>query len=522
MCKAAVLCGLLGGVASFLGNLAHGGQADEPDALKLLAPYLHGLTADSVQVLWSSEMAYPGTVRWHAPDGTQRVAVETTTGTSHRVRLSGLLPATEYRYEVLAGNDLVASGDGLRFRTAPSNGTGTIRAVIVGDSGQPALPFLAQVTSLVEALDPDLFLHTGDMTYTGELCVPVFEQYHQLLSTRGMYAARGNHDLSVGDASEWLGLFPPPNDVSMVEACILPPAICDEGELPSREISRPRQSTFYSFDWGPVHFAVFDSNRDLEDCGIQVQWLCNDLQAARQRGMPWLVLLSHHPVYTKGLHGFLESATLRLFPEIAEEYGVDLVISGHDHNYQRTCPIRGAQIVDAWQEPNYVHPNGPIYVVTGGGGAILYGQLLQAPRKALVKVFHSAYHATEVEFSPSQLRIRAVGLDDAVLDDVTISKGAATVTAGFRRGDLTFDTRYDLSDGVQLLNVLFLGVTFDCPPAFDFVADSDGSGRIDLADAIYLFNFLFLGGPALALPFPECAAAPEIDASSCERVGCRF
>jgi 3',5'-cyclic AMP phosphodiesterase CpdA len=495
-------------------------QAQEITPLR--GPYLHGLLDDSVQVLWASEASYAGVVRWRAPDGAEGVVTESAATTSHVVKLSGLQPSTTYSYEVLAVDDLIAEGDAFRFRTAPPSGTGTVRAVVVGDSGQPALPFLAQVTSMVEQLDPDLFLHTGDMTYTGELGVPVFEHYRQLLSTRGVYAARGNHDLAIGDASAWLELFPPPNQITRIEACVVPTALCADGNLPERELPLPRESAFYSFDWGPVHFASFDGNRDVDGCGAQVQWLCNDLRSARERGMPWLVLLSHHPVYSKGLHGFLESATLRLFPAIAEKYGVDLVISGHDHNYQRTCPIRGGEIVDAWQEPNYDHPEGPIYVVTGGGGAILYGLLQQAPRKALVKVFHSTYHATEVEFSPERLHLRAVDLDGAVLDDVTVTKGAARTVAGFRRGDLTFDGRHDLSDGVQVLNVLFLGVGFDCTPAFSFVGDSDGNGRAELADAIYLFNYLFLGGPVLAPPFPACEATPEIDVSSCEQVGCRF
>jgi hypothetical protein len=65
----------------------------------------------------------------------------------------------------------------------------------------------------------------------------------------------------------------------------------------------------------------------------------------------------------------------------------------------------------------------------------------------------------------------------------------------FRRGDANGDLKLDLSDGVALLNSLFLGAT---PPSCQDAADTNDDGKLDLSDAISTLNFLFLGGPAPA------------------------
>ena len=95
--------------------------------------------------------------------------------------------------------------------------------------------------------------------------------------------------------------------------------------------------------------------------------------------------------------------------------------------------------------------------------------------------------------------------------EVTVSDGNGQDTArvdvtiegdnepGFRRGDSNTDATVDLSDGVHVLSVLFLGVPGpDCSDA----SDSTNDGNVDVTDAILLFNYLFLGGTAPAAPGP--------------------
>lgn len=100
---------------------------------------------------------------------------------------------------------------------------------------------------------------------------------------------------------------------------------------------------------GPVEFFVLDGN-DLSDAD-QLDWLTAALSSSTA---PWKVLVFHQPVYSCGKHGSTPAATRYLLPAIAGR-GVDLVVNGHDHDYQRFAPI-----------------DGTTYVVTGAGAASLY------------------------------------------------------------------------------------------------------------------------------------------------------
>ncbi len=105
---------------------------------------------------------------------------------------------------------------------------------------------------------------------------------------------------------------------------------------------------YYSFVKQSVHFFVLDTNQAyLDDTrretpwNAQLQWLRKEL---RQSSAPWKVVFAHHPIYSSGQHGSdadLQSALSPLFAE----YGVQLYINGHDHNYERTEPINGTTYI---------------------------------------------------------------------------------------------------------------------------------------------------------------------------------
>jgi hypothetical protein len=89
----------------------------------------------------------------------------------------------------------------------------------------------------------------------------------------------------------------------------------------------------------------------------------------------------------------------------------------------------------------------------------------------------------------------------------------------FRRGDVNFDLRVNLTDAVLSLNVLFIGAErFPCADA----ADVNDSGGINLTDALHLLNYSFLGGPPPPAPGPRsCGVDPTNDVlGECE-AACR-
>jgi len=127
-----------------------------------------------------------------------------------------------------------------------------------------------------------------------------------------------------GDAGECLGVQDP---------ILLP--------VPGRT-ARATES-LYERRVGPVDVFVLDSN-DLEEEG-QMEWLSTALASS---SAPWQVLVFHHPVYSCGKHGSTPRVQRELLPIVASQ-GVDLVVNGHDHDYQRFPPVNGTTVRPLWR-----------------------------------------------------------------------------------------------------------------------------------------------------------------------------
>jgi 3',5'-cyclic AMP phosphodiesterase CpdA len=112
------------------------------------------------------------------------------------------------------------------------------------------------------------------------------------------------------------------------------------------ELSMPRR--YYRRAIGPVELYLLDSN-DVDDA--QTTWLRRTLSRSRAR---WKLAAFHHPAFTCGAYESHRSVVSRWVP-LFERYRVRLVLSGHDHNYQRFAPRSGVR-----------------YLVHGGGGQRLY------------------------------------------------------------------------------------------------------------------------------------------------------
>jgi hypothetical protein len=462
-------------------------------------PYIQALLETSVWVLWLTKEPGVGKVRYWTAGGEAALAAEAEATDRHRVSLSGLAPDTRYDYEILDGDHVLLGG--FRFRTSPPAGTGTVRLAVIGDSGSTSAGQFA-VAALIKEMDPDLFLHTGDLVYVKDMDATVFKPYCEILPNACFYCARGGHNLSIVPRD----FFVPP-------------------------MENPEETgTYYSFDWASAHFVVLDSDYKFDpetvEQSVQIQWLRSDLANAKASPAKWIVLCLHECVFTVGNHSVDDRVTRWLIPPIVDEFGVDIVLTGHDHNYQRSHPIRmreGAPaIVDAWQDPEFVSPRGTPYIVTGGGGGILYdcGKGPDAGRDGpYIRLCEPAFHAVELEIAPAVLSVRVVDKDKKVIDSFTIRKDEPRPEFGFVRGDADMSGGLQITDPIRILGHLFLGERMDCPAAAEVHGDG---GALDIGDAVYLLSFLFLGTPPPAAPFPECGPSPGMDPDGCTRAGCRI
>jgi hypothetical protein len=177
-------------------------------------------------------------------------------------------------------------------------------------------------------------------------------------------ASLGNHDIHAGNGSPIMRLF----------------------DMPDR---------WYERSVGAVDFFVLDSN-DLTVDG-ELEWLSTALASSTA---PWQVLIFHHPVYSCGKHGSTPRVQRELTPVVTGK-GVDLVVNGHDHDYQRFPPVEGTT-----------------YIVSGGGGAELYPVESDCPAETPDPVAWNddVHEFLYVSATATELIGTAVSASGAVLD----------------------------------------------------------------------------------------------------------
>ena len=170
------------------------------------------------------------------------------------------------------------------------------------------------------------------------------------------------------------------------------------------QFALPGNEMWFSYDYGPIHFVHLLSH--TEDYALKQRgWLLEDLKGATQ---PWKIVVAHHPAYSAGGGHGCTDFVLDHWVDLFDRFHVDLYFCGHDHNYERTWPIKGGRI-DA---------EGTVYVVTGGAGA----PLVEAGRDWWTAVSESVYHYCIVDVQPSLLRVTAFRLDGTVLDRFTLKR----------------------------------------------------------------------------------------------------
>jgi acid phosphatase type 7 len=139
-------------------------------------------------------------------------------------------------------------------------------------------------------------------------------------------------------------------------------------------------SLWYSYDHGSVHYTYINSEEDQSPGSPQAQWLAADLAAAdaNRAQVPWIIMMQHRPVYSStkseiNSHSPHMGFALVLEPYIGK-YKVDLFITGHQHQYERTHAVFNGTVLSTGNgNATYVKPGAPLYVVQGTSGAFVAG-----------------------------------------------------------------------------------------------------------------------------------------------------
>jgi hypothetical protein len=271
----------------------------------------------------------------------------------------------------------------------------------------------------------------GDNAYQSgtdaEYQAAVFDMYPAMLRKSVLFSTLGNHD--TGQSTAYTDSHPYFNLFTL-------PADGEGGGVPSGT------EHFYSFDFGNIHFVCLDSmtaNRATN--GPMANWLRADL--ANTLGT-WIVAFWHHPPYSRGSHNSdFEWELIEMrenFNPILEAGGVDLVLAGHSHSYERSFLIdqhyglsgtfSAGHQVDGGSGAGgaaYLKPEGraahrgAVYSVAGSSGQISGGLLNHPAMFMSLNVLGSVV----LDFATNRLDFRFVDDSGDVRDSFTIVKGDA-------------------------------------------------------------------------------------------------
>ncbi|MBI2060461.1 MAG: metallophosphoesterase family protein [Nitrospirae bacterium] len=362
-------------------------------------PYLTNLSPYSVTVNWESDAPTKGIVNY----GTNVVfldkqADESASATNHHVTVTGLDPSTFYYYKVISGS--VESGGSSSYFTTSILSCQPFRFAVYGDTrgatqwDDPFTQHAKIIKMIDEKIGPDFIIGTGDYVYVGGDNTQWqywFDTTKNYLNHNVLFPAIGNHDANDSNGTNWkrFWLLPQGPDTAY--------------------------NTYYAFTYGNTRFVVYDDYKDATPGSAQYKWIESELTAAKADSNIQHVFLANHETF-EGVtwHGPNDNNQNNIEP-LAEKYGIDATLSGHEHSYQRA------------------YKNGVYHLLTGGGGAPLDGLVnlgfnckLQVRQNSSLQTMNSCtHHAMQFDVNGSHIDIKTLSIDGStVLDSFTIDKGA--------------------------------------------------------------------------------------------------
>ena len=294
-------------------------------------PYLQSCSSTGIVVRWRTDWPSDSRVRFHAANQIDESEVfEYAWRTEHELLLPALTPNTTYFYSVGSMSETLASGANCYFRTHATNAR-PVRIWAIGDAGTGDANQAAVRDAYLNhsnSESTDVWLMLGDNVYNegndDEYQWKLFGAYADMMRHTPFWPALGNHDAPYGNADEYTGIFTLPTKG-------------ESGGVPSQT------ELYYSFNCANIHFVCLDSwLSDRRPDGPMLQWLRADLAAATQ---DWIIAYWHHPPYSWGTD-FSDSTYILIqmreqVVPILERYGVDLVLCGHSHVYERSYLLNG-------------------------------------------------------------------------------------------------------------------------------------------------------------------------------------
>lgn len=363
-------------------------------------PYVEDPTLTTAIVNLQTDVASPAWLEYGPSPNCRQIMAISPKSTSHKFILHGLVANKEFCYNVYVQNN---AGDGVQepakgtFKTLYSPERKIVKFVVFGNTAGSTTQ--AALVAKLEKHKPDFYIHTGDLTATGlnaDANTEFFAPFQPLFAKAPMFIALGEKEY--GEARE---------------------------EKESRPFLRANYSRYHTMSWGKgtpnyYHFDTANARFIFLDTSFadgavnasalgkdsaQYAWLRSTL-ASTQSGQ-WKIVVMHHPAYSSGANG--SNITVRdSITNLFEYYGVNVVLQGHEYNYERTFRIKEG-------EENL---RGVTYMTFGTGAAPELTKRMF--KEAWTARFLSAQVYGVGEIVDRKLTIKVYNLEDKLIEEVEI------------------------------------------------------------------------------------------------------
>ncbi|KAL5265300.1 hypothetical protein ACHWQZ_G006140 [Mnemiopsis leidyi] len=303
-----------------------------------------------------------------------------TSGFIHEALMINLIPGRIHYYQIESNG---MKSEIIKFVAAPEEGSDIpVSFLHVGDVGTFGTSVMV-TNDMMKRMEVKQFhgmIHCGDISYAnkydGERPMDaknktfaeqkVWDTWGQMVEPVGSkmayMAVPGNHELDIWDSTN------------------------ENGTIYAKRFIMPGNERYFSFAVGMVHFVAVSTDESIDAESTQGQWFKNILTEVNENRdkWPWLVVFQHRPIYNSNkIHGNWTGKNTPQYsgPDLPPfkgwkdqyeallvEHGVDIVLNGHVHHYERTWPVRNrVETVKSYKNVKY-----PVHITCGNGGKSLY------------------------------------------------------------------------------------------------------------------------------------------------------
>jgi len=338
--------------------------------------------------MWETLVPAPSTVYYGKSYVDQHSVSDPEPKKVHEITISGLETETIYKYCAVSRN---LASPVSTFKTAIRRDT-PFKVTVWGDSRSDPTSHESVVNSMILE-KPDIAVNVGDVVLRGHIYDLWSDEYftpiRRFAINTPTYIAIGNHEFggySYGGNVPWFDLFvshPAPNDY------------------------------YYSFMYGNTFFMALNPHEEpgshqIRPGSDQYNWMVAQLESEEYKNAAFRLIFLHEPPYsecwTSGYYDG-EPELRRDFVPLMEKYKMDIVFAGHTHDYER----------GQWPKPD-----GPYYIITGGGGASLDDTHHKDWEQ--IDIYKFIYHHVLLTIDGNHLKFEAIDRNNKVFDSFEIKR----------------------------------------------------------------------------------------------------